>query len=115
MPNSPACSPLRPLSQLLSAFRGLVEGLRYCHSVGVVHRDIKPANLLVTALGSVMLCDFGTSERFDSVTATSKANNLNIVGEDGTDRFRNTVGTPHFSAPEMLTGEYFSACATDVW
>jgi serine/threonine protein kinase len=41
----------------------IMEGIRYCHELGVVHRDIKPENILVTADDPpvMKITDFGLS------------------------------------------------------
>ena len=70
------------------------------HSLRIVHRDIKPDNLLISHDGSVKLCDFGVSRRFD-------LNESEFISE--------THGTYHFFAPEMTTGEKYSAFKQDIW
>lgn len=42
----------------------LLEGLSYCHSMGVMHRDLKPQNILVTRDGRLKLCDFGLARTY---------------------------------------------------
>lgn len=42
-------------------FKQLVEGLCYCHSLGICHRDLKPENLLLDSQGNLKISDFGVS------------------------------------------------------
>ena len=39
--------------------RGLMSGLDYIHTQGVVHRDLKPANILLRRDDTVVIADFG--------------------------------------------------------
>lgn len=43
-------------------FKQVVDGLRYCHSRGILHRDIKLDNILLTSAGDIKICDFGVSK-----------------------------------------------------
>jgi serine/threonine protein kinase len=48
---------------------GIVVGMRYVHSRGLIHGDLKPANILLNEKGHPLICDFGSS-RFESDAAT---------------------------------------------
>jgi tRNA A-37 threonylcarbamoyl transferase component Bud32/tetratricopeptide (TPR) repeat protein len=61
------------------------------HRPAVVHGDVKPENLVLASDGRLVLVDFGAALR---------------VGDDG-----ERLGTPGFSAPEVLAGEALSPAA----
>ncbi len=61
------------------------------HSPPVVHGDLKPENVVVTGDARAVLIDFGAAMR---------------VGDD-----RERLGTPGFSAPEVLAGEALTPAA----
>ena len=61
------------------------------HAPPVVHGDVKPENVVVTSDGRVVLVDFGAAMR---------------VGDD-----RERLGTPGFTAPEVLAGEALTPAA----
>lgn len=82
------------IKQLLSA-------TTYCHSKGVVHRDLKPENILIDSVLkngqiAVKIIDFGTAL---------------FLSPHGT--ISETLGTPYYIAPEVITGDYNSKC--DIW
>ena len=43
---------------------GLVDGLEYLHSLGIVHRDIRPSNLILDQNDNVIIIDCETSIAF---------------------------------------------------
>ncbi len=100
-----ACSP----EEVLALFERLAGALRAAHAQGIVHRDLKPANMVVTpgaapGASDLYLLDFGIAK---------------IVTGDETSRHDLTstgsyLGTPHYMAPEQITGDEIGA-ATDVY
>jgi serine/threonine protein kinase len=82
--------------------RGVLEGLVYLHSEGVVHRDIKGGNILITTDGTVKLADFGVSQ--------SMSDAKNDEDEDE----KTPAGTPYYMAPEVI--QFLGAQpVSDVW
>ncbi|KAJ7516217.1 hypothetical protein O6H91_22G047700 [Diphasiastrum complanatum] len=87
--------------QLIRAYtKGILQGLQYIHSQGVVHCDIKGKNILVGSSG-VKLADFGSAKR---------------VGEDGSsgDCLAVMKGTPLWMAPEVVRQEE-QGTGSDIW
>jgi serine/threonine-protein kinase len=94
-----ATGPL-PLGGLVEVILDVLLGLDAAHAAGIVHRDLKPDNVIVTALGRAKLLDFGIAklaERPGVRTATGTM-----------------LGTPHYMAPEQITGATCDA-RTDVY
>ncbi|MEK7951347.1 serine/threonine-protein kinase [Luteolibacter soli] len=65
------------------------DALQYAHDRGIVHRDIKPENLLLDREGHVKIADFGIAKMLDVHPG-------NFAEPEG-----QTVGTPHYMAPEQ--------------
>ncbi len=71
----------------------ICDALSYAHRQGIVHRDIKPDNLLMDGSGRVKIADFGIAR-----IVGPDARGWTVTSKD------ETVGTPHYIAPEALTG-----------
>lgn len=72
------------------------DSLAEAHDKGIVHRDLKPPNVFVTRRGGI--CDFV------KVLDFGLAKQIDTSGEDTITSAGAIVGTPHFMAPEAVTG-----------
>jgi serine/threonine protein kinase len=71
--------------------------LNYIHNKRIIHRDIKPDNCMIDQKGYLKVIDFGISKYLKD------------------DDFTNTIcGTPHYMAPEIISGKVYSFSA-DYW
>lgn len=66
----------------------IARGMHFLHSRQIIHRDLKSLNVLLSSDGYAKICDFGFSRmaKKDEVMTQS-------------------VGTPHWMAPELLGGQ----------
>jgi serine/threonine-protein kinase len=89
----------------LALISQVLRAVQYAHANLVIHRDLKPSNMLVTAAGEVRLLDFGIAKL------------VSDEGESGETELTKMAGralTPHYAAPEMISGEPISI-ASDVY
>ena len=67
----------------------------YLHARDIIYRDLKPENVMIDEQGYPRLIDFGTAKILEGRTYT-------------------IVGTPHYMAPEIITGKGYDYNA-DYW
>jgi len=89
-----------PPARAVEIARGVLEGLRAAHDVGIVHGDVKPGNVLLEPSGAVKLADFGLSWLIDDTTISS----IGVA----------PVGTPAYMAPEVMLGQR-NQSRSDLW
>ncbi len=71
-------------------FLGLARAVAYLHDHGIVHRDLKPGNVFLEN-GMVKVGDYGLSKSMSTSVRTAQTH---------------SVGTVHYMAPEISTGNY---------
>ncbi|KAA6378957.1 MAG: putative Serine/threonine-protein kinase OSR1 [Streblomastix strix] len=82
--------------------RSSVRALEYIHNQGQIHRDVKAGNLLISALGTIALSDFGVS-------------GLLIENGERKQERRTFVGTPCWMAPELIDINLGYDSKIDIW
>lgn len=87
-----------PENEAITFFRQIIIGISYCHALGIVHRDLKPENLLLDHKFNIKIADFGMAalETEDKLLETS-------------------CGSPHYAAPEIVSGIPYHGFASDIW
>ena len=87
-------------SEKLHIIREIACGLQYLHQQGVTHCDIKSTNILLDVFDHdcvfVKLADFGLSLIKNEAESSTSSREVTCVG------------TPRYSAPEVLRGEFLS-------
>lgn len=89
-----------PLQEVeaIKYFRQIILGTAYCHALGICHRDLKPENLLLDAGLNVKLADFGMA----ALESNGKL-------------LETSCGSPHYAAPEIVSGLKYHGAASDIW
>lgn len=82
--------PMAP-AKVVELLRQAALGLAAAHAAGVIHRDIKPHNMLLDEGGQLKLVDFGIAR----VTGVN----------EGLTQNNEALGTLHYMAPEVLSGQ----------
>ena len=88
-----------PVVRAISILRQIADGLTAVHEVGIVHRDVKPANVVVEErTGRPVIIDFGlaVSQKDDGAIGAY-------------------AGTPHYMAPEQVSGAKILTPQTDLY
>ena len=89
---------LDALKYRLGLFYKIVCGLHYLHANRIVHQDLKPANILIIG-GEPKIADFGAASLFPHSRI----------------KFKWQMGTPTYTAPEIMASEEYYTAKIDVW
>lgn len=99
-----------PDDDVITLFRGVIEGLAAVHAAGVVHRDLKPDNILVDASGAeprAVLVDFGIAKVLQGAVVDT--------GDRKATRQGAVMGTPQYMSPEQIEATHAVDARTDLF
>ncbi|KAF9462873.1 kinase-like domain-containing protein [Collybia nuda] len=86
-----------PVSEALHYFQQIIGAIDYCHHFNIAHRDLKPENILLDEHFNIKIADFGMAAwQIDNMLRTS-------------------CGSPHYAAPEIISGRAYDGFAADIW
>ncbi|KAJ6250022.1 serine/threonine-protein kinase gin4-related [Anaeramoeba flamelloides] len=85
-------------SKSLNIFQQIIYGLSYLHERLICHRDLKPENLLLDKNHCIKIADFGMAQ-------IMKKGSL----------LKTSCGSPHYAAPEVISGMEYDGKKADVW
>jgi serine/threonine-protein kinase GIN4 len=86
-----------PEKTAVEFFSQIILGASYCHNLGICHRDLKPENILLDKDLNVKIADFGM--------AALESGRL----------LETSCGSPHYAAPEIISGLHYHGAESDVW
>ncbi|KAJ6232591.1 protein kinase [Anaeramoeba flamelloides] len=81
-----------------SFFQQIIYAVEHIHSFSITHRDLKPENLLLDENNNIKIADFGMAKIMET-------GNL----------LKTACGSPHYVAPEVLTGTGYDGKKSDIW
>lgn len=77
----------------------MILAIEYLHAQSIIYRDIKPENIMIDENGYLKMIDMGTAKILKGVKSG---------------RTFTIIGTPHYMAPEIITGKGYNYLV-DLW
>jgi translation initiation factor 2-alpha kinase 4 len=84
-------------------FRQLLEGLGHLHAQGIIHRDLKPSNVFLDRTDRVKIGDFGLATARKEGSMARLLHSAESITKSADD-LTSEVGTPVYTAPEIMSG-----------
>jgi serine/threonine protein kinase len=107
-----------PLSNLLTIFQKVCDGIRFAHSQKIIHRDLKPDNVMLGSYGEVLVMDWGLAKdiapsaegTFGAESSSGEEATLessaDLSGQmDAHTLMGDILGTPQYMPPEQARGD----------
>jgi serine/threonine protein kinase len=85
-------------SESAMIFKQIVEGMSYCHRLGIYHRDLKTENIMIDKYRRIKIIDFGFS-----------------VKSNATTKLTLFCGTPNYMSPEIILKREYIGAPSDCW
>jgi serine/threonine protein kinase len=89
-----------PTDEAVSYFQQIISAVDYCHRFNIAHRDLKPENILLDEQSNIKIADFGMAAWQNDP-------------EDA--NLRTSCGSPHYAAPEIISGQAYNGASADIW
>ena len=86
-------------SEVIRLVTGICNGLAHAHENGILHRDIKPSNILLDLNAQPKIGDFGLARPIETKI------------QEGEEIF----GTPHYTAPEVVSSPHSVDYRADIF
>jgi len=90
----------RPIAEVVDYFQQIICAVAHCHTYNIAHRDLKLENILIDHDKNIKVADFGMATWQDE--ARGKL-------------LRTSCGSPHYAAPEIISGNPYNGSTSDIW
>ncbi|PPQ68574.1 hypothetical protein CVT25_005418 [Psilocybe cyanescens] len=90
----------RPTSEVVGYFQQIICAVDHCHRYNIAHRDLKLENILIDQDSNIKVADFGMAT---------------WQGDSRAKLLRTSCGSPHYAAPEIISGKPYNGSASDIW